>query len=402
MKLVEATIHNYRCVGSDCVLPLDSKVTTLVGKSESGKTAILQAMARFFDGEPYGDSELCSWRPPVEDQPMCSIRFEPNEDERDMLTQLHESLGQAQSVVISKSIDGSHRIVAPDIGTTTVQKLSPRSAKRMGNLRARARRLLRLTQDLLLQFTDAELQTIADSLDDKVNAQKLLHPAITPESQSKSFGEAVAEIDRHVERVTTMVPWAGGPAKDVRRIAVRLRNDIEKTAKDIEFEPQEASAVPVESFLKLLPTVRLVSDRDIQPITDAVPVGELGSGKHAAVVRLLALGGIEKSDLLIEDETVRNRKLFFGAQRASSALTQRWSQEDVQVRFHVSGNLLRLEFLSEEGHYGNPSQRSEGFLWFLTFLLAFTPPGSEERGSSLLLLDEPGIHLHASARKSVV
>ncbi len=401
MKLVEAIIHNHRSIGSDCVLPLDPNVTTLVGKSESGKTTILEALQRFFDSDPYRPAELCSWIQTADDDAVCSIRFEPDEEERHTLSQLHESIGSPRSLMISKTKAGVHKIIEPHIATTEVASLAPQSAKRIGTLRARARRLIRDTNEFLTQFGDAELDKICASLDKKVNTQKVLYPAVGAGEQSKSLAAAASETRRLAQRATEMIAWTGNHAKTLRRAAVRLSNDIDKFSKAVQFNTKEASSVPAASILELLPKPRFVSDKDIQPITDSVPIGELASEKFSAVLRLLALGGIEPSDLTIEDESDRDRKLHFGAEKASKALTKLWRQEPVEVTFNVSGQRLRLQFISEEGHYGKPSQRSEGFLWFLTFLLNFASDISD-KGGLLLLLDEPGIRLHASAQEDLL
>lgn len=397
MRLLEAIVNNYRCVGSNCVLSLDHKITALVGKSETGKTTILKALQRFFDRDAYGANEACSWAPPADDHVMCAIRFEPNEEERNVLGQLDQSFSSAQSIVIAKLKDGTHKIVEPDVGTSTTLKPSDKFVRRIQNLRARARTLLRLTAAFLSAYGDNELQTAATVFRDEVNVRKILHPHTTPELQKAALSEAISQLDAYVARVTTLQAHAENPARILRTRAVRLRNDIHRTADQIEFEGQEASAVPIEAVLDLLPRALLVSDKDIQPIADVVPLSELTSEKHSAILNLLALGKIAEAGLAIEDETERNRRLHWGAEAASRALTQRWSQEEVKVTFDVSGGMLRLGFISEEGHYGNPSQRSEGFLWFLTFLLNFASDAPQE-GGTLFLLDEPGIHLHASAQ----
>src|SRR6266446_8325715 len=46
MILRTAKIENYKCVRDSNEFTIDEKVTCLVGKNESGKTAILQALAK--------------------------------------------------------------------------------------------------------------------------------------------------------------------------------------------------------------------------------------------------------------------------------------------------------------------------------------------------------------------
>jgi predicted ATP-dependent endonuclease of OLD family len=46
MELLDVQIAHYRSVEDSGVFPVDPDVTCLVGKNESGKTAILQALRR--------------------------------------------------------------------------------------------------------------------------------------------------------------------------------------------------------------------------------------------------------------------------------------------------------------------------------------------------------------------
>ncbi|MCB1984077.1 MAG: AAA family ATPase [Burkholderiales bacterium] len=46
IKLIEATVHKYKCIENDQTFEVDDKVTVLVGMNESGKTSILEALAK--------------------------------------------------------------------------------------------------------------------------------------------------------------------------------------------------------------------------------------------------------------------------------------------------------------------------------------------------------------------
>jgi predicted ATP-dependent endonuclease of OLD family len=46
IKLVGAKIHKYRCIESEQVFNVEDDVTVLVGMNESGKTSVLEALAK--------------------------------------------------------------------------------------------------------------------------------------------------------------------------------------------------------------------------------------------------------------------------------------------------------------------------------------------------------------------
>ena len=57
MILKTVQVKNFRCINDSTVFSVDDKVTCLVGKNESGKTAILQAISRL-NSEDHGASDF--------------------------------------------------------------------------------------------------------------------------------------------------------------------------------------------------------------------------------------------------------------------------------------------------------------------------------------------------------
>lgn len=56
MKLVNVTVHKYKCIESDQNFNVENDTTVLVGMNESGKTSVLEAMAKtnyFEDDEKF-------------------------------------------------------------------------------------------------------------------------------------------------------------------------------------------------------------------------------------------------------------------------------------------------------------------------------------------------------------
>ena len=46
MKLTKVTIHKYKCVESEQTFDVNEEITVLVGMNESGKTSVLEALAK--------------------------------------------------------------------------------------------------------------------------------------------------------------------------------------------------------------------------------------------------------------------------------------------------------------------------------------------------------------------
>jgi energy-coupling factor transporter ATP-binding protein EcfA2 len=117
---------------------------------------------------------------------------------------------------------------------------------------------------------------------------------------------------------------------------------------------------------------------------------------------LLRVAGLDPDgleDLLQEAPEVRRQIVT----RAGAGITRRlrdlWTDRRLKVRFHLDGEHFDTVIGDPTSACDvevNLSQRSRGFRWFFSFyvLLAASEDEAGEEGS-VLLLDEPGIHLHA-------
>lgn len=64
-------------------------------------------------------------------------------------------------------------------------------------------------------------------------------------------------------------------------------------------------------------------------------------------------------------------------------------------------NQLLITFKENE-RLLEPGKRSEGFKWFFSFLLDFNANFGSEINNCIILLDEPGIHLHPGGQRNLL
>ena len=82
-----------------------------------------------------------------------------------------------------------------------------------------------------------------------------------------------------------------------------------------------------------------------------------------------------------------------------------WPSHPVRIKFRISDG--RLTFLVEDEEFNSGSktmeQRSDGFRWFVSFLLTIASDHSGDiQDRPLLLLDEPDLHLHPQAQADLL
>lgn len=84
---------------------------------------------------------------------------------------------------------------------------------------------------------------------------------------------------------------------------------------------------------------------------------------------------------------------------ASVDLTQQirevWGDEKVTLRFNADGHYLKVTVVDDLGVEVELDQRSEGFRWLVSFFVVFRAQSEGALKDAILLLDEPGLSLHA-------
>ena len=104
-----------------------------------------------------------------------------------------------------------------------------------------------------------------------------------------------------------------------------------------------------------------------------------------------------------EGRTVRS----FDKRAASAHLTRQfqnlWEQKEVRFDIDVDGTTLNI--FVEDATMGMPvrlARRSTGFRWYVSFAWRFTHASRGEYKNCILLLEEPGIHLHYSGQRDLL
>jgi predicted ATPase len=127
---------------------------------------------------------------------------------------------------------------------------------------------------------------------------------------------------------------------------------------------------------------------------------------------LIRLAGVQAAEFTEANYEARKASLEAAANQLTDEVFEYWSQnKDLSIE-------LDVDFRSAADQYGQPpfldirvrnqrhrvtlnfGERSHGFMWFFSFLAAF----SEYRGKQnmILLLDEPGLGLHAAAQADLL
>src|SRR6185437_12524025 len=123
---------------------------------------------------------------------------------------------------------------------------------------------------------------------------------------------------------------------------------------------------------------------------------------------ILDLAKINRQEWIAKGTSPQGRTTrTFDKRQASAYLTNQfqdlWLQKDVSFEIEVDGTTLNI--LAQDNNVGMPvrlSRRSTGFRWYVSCAWKFTHASKGQYQGCVLLLEEPGIHLHYSAQRDLL
>jgi hypothetical protein len=373
VKLVRAHITNYRSVEDSGEFAIEPDVTCLVGKNESGKTADLQALYRLnpvetsvaFDEVVDFPSRLTRQRknrPADEKIPVVTATFRLADDE---IAAIEEDLGTGALPSREFTVTHGYRYSSPTFG-------------------------FRADEALIVRHLAAQLDLSLDA-----------HPAVAQATTAARFLAALQAIEQPSASMTDMTSRING------------------------WRGQRADLYIIDTYLgPWLPRFVYFADYDIMPGIVSIPdlierrdAGTLNLGEQA-LLSLLAEAGAAPEEFLNPD---KHERLIRELENTSNALTdevfQYWSQnKELEVDLKIlhaaepdaappldRAPILQVRVRNLRHRVSVPfDERSRGFVWFFSFMAYFTSLEEKSDHELILLLDEPGLSLHARAQEDLL
>ncbi len=132
------------------------------------------------------------------------------------------------------------------------------------------------------------------------------------------------------------------------------------------------------------------------------------NNEDQTILIILELAKIDLNEFITKGQTAEGRTTrSFDKRAASLYLSQQfrslWRQKDVKFEIEIDGPTLNI-FVEDLG-MGMPvrlDKRSTGFRWYVSFAWKFTHASSGQYKNCILLLEEPGVHLHYEGQRDLI
>jgi len=401
MKLTTFQVTNFRSINDSGPVSV-AKLTSLVGRNESGKSNLLLGLRTL--NPPGGPKDLN----PVKDFPRHRRLSECNDDtqvvsttwelDADEQAELVEMFPRAAGVT---HVDIGRRYKAPThwVGFKNLKPLSFASSE----IAARVREI------------QPVLEVAADKLDDASKQQayvaiKQFAADLTKANGAPAWAElavpGLAALRRALAAAgIELAVKEGGLLTELEGLAATIAAD----------EPASRAArgwasgrLPVFVYVDEYPELT-----GHQNIADYLT--RKGQGQATAAdqnfAKMCKVAGLDPAQLhslhAAGDHETRNQLANRAGAVVTGELRRLWKDRQLKVRFSPDAQHLDTFVADPNSVYDvevNLDERSRGLKWFFSFYIAFSADTSEggSADNAILLLDEPGLYLHALSQADLL
>lgn len=377
LTLVKAQVWKYKSIEDSSLVELAGSVTVLVGKNESGKTAFLEALHKAI---PLDDARYNY----VADYPRKDlVRYRPQHEAKNYqrTVELTFRIEKGLAEKINKEVFGGAEVIAAGYTFTR-------------------------------STTIANTSTIGFHIDQMAAMAALRKPLADLEHVDEVF-ERAARLEDALKKIEEL----SLPADN--RLAVFAAQWRARAIKAagwglIDGHIWQAHLQPnLPKFLYFDDYKLLEGKINLQALQQR-EAGEQLTGADETAQGLLQLAGTTLQELMSDEgyETAKAKLEAIGL-NITQKIFEFWKQNhDLDVEFDLksdpkdsapynSGINLYIRIKNRRHGVTVPfDQRSKGFIWFFSFLVWFDAVQSrvETKDALVLLLDEPGLNLHALAQ----
>ena len=392
--LTSVEINKYKSFSTTQTTNIENDITVIVGKNESGKTAFLEALAKFnyfqdddkykFDvTSDFPRAELKKYQRSGEHCEMIRCAFKISDE---LLSEIHADIGTD----VKLSTDFSYGLTYE--GKPTWNNLSADEGVFIDNLLKKHEFTEIIKQEFLTQ------KTLNDLIDYIQQSDHLKDPDVEDAD--------VEDVENTTAKIKKLNDFLTQFKNDSYSFDNLLNGYIAKKYLKPNFPKfwyfDEYYALPSRININHL-------KQDI--VTDDLDVEALETSKA-----LFELANIDINELIQSTDFERFKiELEATSNEITDQIFEYWkSNENLEIEFAIDiktisedpyqvEKILDIRVKNTKHRVTLPlKNRSKGFRWFFSFLVWFSKIQADRNKNYILLLDEPGLNLHASAQDDLL
>ena len=381
MKLKEITIHKYKSFETEQKFDFEDDITILVGMNESGKTSALEAIAKtcyFQDDKSFKFNSTHDY--PRKDKK----RMEKNGENPEAITCVYEIDNELKQTI------------EQEMGKGVLKSTSFSVTTKYDNSRTIS---IYIDAKKFIEYKTKELGISSKTLNEKLLKVKNKEDL---ETVQKEYTEKrkVAGTKSLVKYFENKNNWKGSPiAEYIYRVLVAPRipkflyyDEYYSLPSRISIEKLQQQNLERTEY-KTAKALFELADINIDDIVKATSFEDY-------IAELEATEAIISEELFKYWQTNKGLNIAFQIDKVEKSEQRNTGYEqvtDVKIVEHV------LDIRVKNKGVSLPlKNRSKGFNWFFSFLVWFKKIQEDQNSNYILLLDEPGLNLHAAAQADLL
>lgn len=392
MKLERFKVTNFRSI-IDSGWVNTGDIAVIVGKNESGKTSLLKALWKFnpFEKQPYSlDREWPRGRRKERstESVVVEAEFSFTPDELDELRNIHDSVQSVTGVRIKRKYDGGF-----------IYSFLPENPDNSPVL------------DWTVSLLERELGSPNGS-DHFKSQYKAAWTAFLEEVREKGGAvHASKQLPSFKARLNGFISPNYPDNQQDMTVVGTLGTKCDSVVKTLKSDTPLRRAI--DTAHEWLPTFVYMDDYRI--FTGEAQLDEVKQrfdnkkpwDSDYTVKVIMEQAGLDLDDEVkkaqVDDREQRMLDMNDASMTLTNEIAERWSQKRYEVQFSADGfHFITFVKDADSKTLVPLEERSKGFQWFFSFdMLLMT----ETRGrfeNCVILLDEPGLHLHAAAQRDLL
>lgn len=395
MKLTSFRVQDYRSINDSGIIDV-SRITALLGRNESGKSNLLLALQTLNPAEGFSALNKIKDFPRHRRLEECNSYttvvttwWEFTEEEKAELAGIFPRASSVSNVSIERWY-GQTRIAE-------FQNLPPLSFDAK-DIKAKVRRIIPVIKARAEKLAESERNALEASLTS-------FEENVEPDNDAESWAEAA------VPALETMRKALASADVELTEAQEQNFTTLEELAEEISGDKEAyrrarswaVEKLPIFMYLEDYPDLSGHQNIAEHLQRKAQQTSTPFDKNFDKLCKVAGLKPQQLNDLLDEGKQEERNQL---ANRAGAVVTTEirrlWKDRALKVRFNLDGQHLDTFISDPNAIYDvevNFDERSRGFKWFFSFYISFSADtNSGEAEDAILLLDEPGLYLHARSQ----
>ena len=368
MKIIKFRVKNYKSINDSGDCFFTDNITIFAGRNESGKTSLLEALEDFD-----ADKEIRKEAKPINNPDSLPEIIMTFEIDKETLDKIFKEIGLKRKASESTTLEIIKQF--PDLYHISVKSLKKLNITAKFNIATALKVRLAKFEKLYDKRTQIAGEFPVSRFDDL-----------------EDFKASITKFETLIIANLASIPTEK-ERNEISNLIKSVKDDIAKL--------EDVNTLELE-FLNVLKTkwipyfILFNSFEDIFP--NKIPFAELATNEWVKDLTVI-------SDLDIEtikgtsDRTKEKHRDDVNI-KLNKDYEKFWKQDISSLSVNWDSNFLYF-WIKQDGYPYEPSIRSKGRQWHLAFYIKVTARAKEDV-PNIILIDEPGLFLHAKAQKDIL